>query len=230
MRAALLAMKEVQIQDELKLSRMEGQLSDARAQIMSHTLKEQRIATATSTKNMEISAKESHQQISLSLNPTTHSKKRQRTVHFQHDGDEDGAVTTSVHCCTDTVSASDNQISMQKDKKDDEAGSSIILDNIMENSKCIDSVDPMQKQTASADPGLENAVLENLDGGSPAAAPTTKTISHPLNPSLQDSHVATSPADATKRSSYTEDASSSSAKTKIGVDIADVHESRAMSS
>ncbi len=227
MRAALSAMKEVQIQDELKLSRMEGQLSDARAQIMSHTLKEQRIAPATSTKNMETSAKESHQQISLPLNPPTHNKKRQRTECLQHDSGEDGAVT-SMHCCTNTVSASDNQISMQKDQKDPEAGSSILLDNIMEKSKCIDPVDPMQKQT-SDDPGLEDAVLEKLNDGSPAVASTKTTISHSLNPSLQDSHVAISPADATKLASYTED-TSSPAKTKTGVDIADVQESKTMSS
>ncbi len=218
MRAALSAMNEVQIQDELKLSRMEGQLSDARAQIMSHTLKDQRIAPDTSPKNIETSTQELHQQISLPFDSTTHNQKRQKTARLQHDGGEGGAVT-SAHCCPDTVSVSApvSQISMQKDS---EAGSSII-DNMdtEEKSKCNDPVDsdPMQKQT-SADPGLENSVLEKLDGGSPAA-PTNTTISHSLHPFQQESHVTISQADGTKIASYTEAASS---PPKTTVDIAAV--------
>ncbi len=214
MRAALSAMKEVQIQDEIKLSRKEGQLSDARAQIMSHTLKEQLIAPATSTKDMETSTKELHQQISLPFDPTTHNQKCQRTERLQHDCGEDEAVT-SAHCCPVTVSVSSsvNHISMQKDS---EARSSAI-DNVerTEKSKCIDPVDPMMQKQISADPGLEDSVPEKQDGDSLTAA--TTIISHSLHPSLQESHVAISPADVTKIASYTEGASSS---TKTAVDIA----------
>ncbi len=193
MRAALSAMKEVQIQDGMKLSRVEGQLSDARGQIMSQTLKEQLIAPATSAKGMEMSPKELHQKISLPFDPTTHNQKRQRTERLQHNCDEDKASITSSQCypVTESVPSSVNHISTQKDDK--ERSSAINNVGTTEKSKCIDPVDPMTKKQTSAGPRLGDAVPEKQDGGSPTAA--TTTISHSLHPSPQDSHVATSPAD-----------------------------------